>query len=69
MDASLLGLHDYHEVIKKPMDLSTVKRKVENNDYASAAEFAEDTRLIFTNCYRYNSPESDVVMMAKKLQV
>ena len=25
-------------------------------------------RLIFTNCYRYNPPDSDVVMMAKKLQ-
>ena len=25
-------------------------------------------RLIFTNCYRYNAPESDVVFMAKKLE-
>lgn len=25
VDADLLGLHDYHEIIKKPMDLSTVK--------------------------------------------
>lgn len=25
VDASSLGLHDYHDVIKKPMDLGTVK--------------------------------------------
>ena len=25
MDADLLGLHDYHDIIKKPMDLGTVK--------------------------------------------
>jgi len=25
VDADLLGLHDYHEIIKKPMDLGTVK--------------------------------------------
>lgn len=25
-------------------------------------------RLIFTNCYKYNAPESDVVFMAKKLE-
>jgi len=25
VDAELLGLHDYHEIIKKPMDLGTVK--------------------------------------------
>lgn len=25
VDASALGLHDYHEIIKHPMDLSTIK--------------------------------------------
>jgi len=25
VDADLLGLEDYHEVVKKPMDLGTVK--------------------------------------------
>ena len=69
VDANMLGLHDYHEVIKKPMDLGTVRRKLETREYLSANDFAEDVRLIFTNCYRYNSAESDVVMMARKLQV
>ena len=41
---------------------------MENREYKSATDFAEDMRLIFTNCYRYNPPDSDVVMMAKKLQ-
>ena len=69
VDAKLLGLHDYHDIIKKPMDLGTVKMKMESHAYQSATDFAEDVRVIFTNCYRYNPPESDVVMMAKKLQV
>ncbi|XP_045188552.1 bromodomain-containing protein 3-like isoform X3 [Mercenaria mercenaria] len=68
VDAALLGLNDYHDIIKKPMDLGTIKNKLENRQYASAQDFAEDVRLIFTNCYRYNPPDSDVVMMAKKLQ-
>ena len=25
VDAALLGLHDYHEIIKKPMDLGSIK--------------------------------------------
>lgn len=25
VDAALLGLHDYHDIIKKPMDLGTIK--------------------------------------------
>merc|ERR1711972_1267229 len=36
--------------------------------YRSPAEFAIDMRLIFTNCYKYNPPDHDVVAMARKLQ-
>ena len=43
--------------------------KIETRDYLSVHDFAEDVRVIFTNCYRYNPADSDVVMMAKKLQV
>ncbi|CAB3360095.1 Hypothetical predicted protein [Cloeon dipterum] len=68
VDAELLGLHDYHTIIKQPMDLGTVKAKMDNREYRSAVEFASDVRLIFTNCYKYNPPDHDVVTMAKKLQ-
>ncbi|XP_053328664.1 bromodomain-containing protein 2 isoform X2 [Spea bombifrons] len=68
VDASALGLHDYHEIIKHPMDLSTIKKKMENRDYQDAQEFAADVRLMFSNCYKYNPPDHDVVAMARKLQ-
>ncbi|XP_023248223.1 homeotic protein female sterile [Copidosoma floridanum] len=68
VDAEHLGLYDYHEIIKIPMDLGTVKSKLDKREYNSASEFAADVRLIFTNCYKYNPPEHDVVTMAKKLQ-
>ncbi|XP_069737477.1 bromodomain-containing protein 2 isoform X3 [Phaenicophaeus curvirostris] len=68
VDASALGLHDYHDIIKHPMDLSTIKRKMENRDYHDAQEFAADVRLMFSNCYKYNPPDHDVVAMARKLQ-
>ncbi|KAK6620706.1 hypothetical protein RUM43_011001 [Polyplax serrata] len=68
VDAELLGLHDYHEIIKKPMDLGTVKTKMDNRQYRTASEFAADVRLIFTNCYKYNPSTHDVVAMARKLQ-
>lgn len=68
VDATLLGLHDYHDIIKKPMDLGTVKTKMDNREYKSGAEFAADVRMIFTNCYKYNPPDHDVVAMARKLQ-
>lgn len=41
---------------------------MDNRDYKTAAEFGSDVRLIFTNCYKYNPPDHDVVTMARKLQ-
>uniref|UniRef100_A0AAY4D2I1 Bromodomain-containing protein 2 n=1 Tax=Denticeps clupeoides TaxID=299321 RepID=A0AAY4D2I1_9TELE len=68
VDASSLGLHDYHEIIKNPMDLSTIKRKMDGREYRDAQQFAADVRLMFSNCYKYNPPDHDVVAMARKLQ-
>jgi len=43
--------------------------KVENRQYREAQEFAADVRLMFSNCYKYNPPDHEVVAMARKLQV
>jgi hypothetical protein len=68
VDVKGLGLIDYLDIIAQPMDMGTVRKKCEAREYTSAAEFAADMRLIFSNCYKYNGPESDVVFMAKKLE-
>ncbi|XP_051994884.1 bromodomain-containing protein 4 isoform X2 [Xyrauchen texanus] len=68
VDVDTLGLHDYHDIIKHPMDLSTIKDKLENRQYRDAQEFAADVRLMFSNCYKYNPPDHEVVAMARKLQ-
>lgn len=57
----------YYEVISNPMDLGTIKTKLENNVYASSAAFAEDVRRVWENCYQFNPPESDYYRYAKKL--
>lgn len=68
VDAKALQLHDYHDIIKHPMDLSTVKKKMDGGEYQDAESFAADVRLIFSNCYKYNPPHHDVVAQARKLQ-
>ncbi|XP_063051379.1 bromodomain-containing protein 3b isoform X11 [Engraulis encrasicolus] len=68
VDAEALELHDYHDIIKQPMDLSTVKKKMDARDYQDALSFAADIRLMFSNCYKYNPPDHEVVAMARKLQ-
>ena len=46
-----------------------LQRKYELREYRTPSDMADDVRLVFTNCYRYNPVESDVVAMARKLQV
>lgn len=67
VDVEKLGLSDYFDIIKKPMDLGTVRKKMKNRTYKTAKEFADDVRLIFSNCYKYNPPDHNVVTMARQL--
>lgn len=67
VDAKGLGLHDYHSIIKHPMDLGTIKSKLNSNKYTSPREFAEDVRLTFRNAMTYNPKGQDVHVMAEQL--
>lgn len=60
-----LELFDYPKIIEKMMDLGTVKRKLERNQYSTAHECAQDIRLIWKNCWTYNADGSDFWLLAK----
>jgi len=63
----VLNIPDYFSVIKHPMDLQTLEINLLNKKYESINQFATDMRRIWTNCYTYNAPETDVSLMARKL--
>ncbi|XP_051135164.1 transcription factor GTE4-like [Andrographis paniculata] len=67
VDAQALGLFDYHDIIKHPMDLGTIKTRLAQNWYKSPREFAEDVRLVFDNAMTYNPKGQDVHVMAEQL--
>ncbi|KAK6119980.1 hypothetical protein DH2020_046268 [Rehmannia glutinosa] len=67
VDVAALGLHDYLEIIKNPMDLGTVKSRLAQNWYKSPVEFAEDVRLTFRNAMTYNPKGQDVYVMAEQM--
>ncbi|KAG0172229.1 Transcriptional activator spt7 [Apophysomyces sp. BC1034] len=46
---------DYFDVIKRPMDLGTVTKKMKQFQYKSKKEFGDDLYLIYENCLVYNS--------------
>uniref|UniRef100_A0A8C6P3G2 Bromo domain-containing protein n=1 Tax=Nothobranchius furzeri TaxID=105023 RepID=A0A8C6P3G2_NOTFU len=68
VDAAALNLPDYHKVITSPMDMGTIKKRLENNYYWSASECMQDFNTMFTNCYIYNKPTDDIVLMALALE-
>lgn len=42
---------------------------MDNFEYSDIQEFATDVRLMFMSCYKHNSPDHEIVAMARKLQV
>lgn len=60
VDPIELGIPDYFQIIKKPMDFSTIKKKLSNNLYTNFKQFTEDIKLTFDNCYLYNGADSSV---------
>ncbi|GFS48932.1 homeotic protein female sterile [Nephila pilipes] len=68
VDAVKLNIPDYHKIIKVPMDLGTIKKRLENYYYYSSSECIQDCNTMFMNCYIYNKPGEDVVLMAQTLE-
>ncbi|KAL7534602.1 hypothetical protein ACHAXR_005983 [Thalassiosira sp. AJA248-18] len=67
VDWQSLGLFDYPQVIKKPMDLGLVKKKVNEGKYKSIHDASDDVRLIWKNCMTYNADGSDFYNLAQTM--
>lgn len=50
----------YKKIIKSPMDLSTIKKRLQDMHYKCKEEFCADVRLIFNNCEIFNEDDSPV---------
>ncbi|CAK9154713.1 unnamed protein product [Ilex paraguariensis] len=67
VDPVALNIPDYFSIISQPMDLGTIKTKLEGTVYFSIDEFGADVRLTFSNAMLYNPPSNNVHHMAKEL--
>ncbi|KAI0670108.1 Bromodomain-containing protein [Trametes maxima] len=68
VDPLKMGIPEYPKVIKKPMDLSTMKKKLEGGEYSTAEKFRDDFRLMIKNCLTFNPPGNPVHEAGKALQ-
>jgi hypothetical protein len=67
VDPVVFGLPDYFEVVKNPMHLLLVKKKLENAVYTDMASFERDVKLVFENAILYNGDESEVGQLAQTM--
>lgn len=68
VDPEAEGLPNYKKVIKRPMDLGTIKKKLHDDKYKTVDEFVEDINLVWQNAIKFNGKKSLLKSCAEKLQ-
>ncbi|XP_078611546.1 nucleosome-remodeling factor subunit BPTF-like isoform X3 [Branchiostoma floridae x Branchiostoma japonicum] len=65
---SELEVPDYYQVIKEPMDLSTVDKRLRQKYYKTLNQYVADISKIFDNCRYYNPSDSAFCKCAEVLE-
>uniref|UniRef100_A0A7N8Y3B4 E3 ubiquitin-protein ligase TRIM33 n=1 Tax=Mastacembelus armatus TaxID=205130 RepID=A0A7N8Y3B4_9TELE len=63
---------NYYKIIKQPMDLKKVKKKLQlrsSQYYQSIQEFVSDMRLVFKNCAKYNEMSRIIQVYDEEKQI
>lgn len=67
VDPIALNIHDYPTIIKHPMDISTIQKKLNDGEYETPLKFSEDAWLMFNNAWTYNRKTTRIFKMCTKL--
>ena len=68
VDPQLDNCPDYFDIIKKPMDLQTVRKKLSSNEYSTIRDWKRDMSLIWENALVYNPSETIIYDCASHLK-
>lgn len=68
VDVKAWKIEDYYTIVKDPMDFTTIKSKLSNNEYKSVSEFVTDINKVFDNCILYNGEANQYSQIAKKMR-
>lgn len=59
---------DYHKIIKRPMDLGTIRSNLNRMKYSCNQEVIDDILLVFQNCATYNNEEAEEFVAGVRLE-
>ncbi|CAK8683675.1 unnamed protein product [Clavelina lepadiformis] len=68
VDAERLNIPDYYDIVKKPIDLSTIRKNLETDVYREPWQFIDDIWLMFQNAWLYNRKTSRVYKYCTRLK-
>lgn len=57
----------YYEIVKRPMDLKTIKGKIRDGHITSSSQFHRDILLMLANAHMYNKPGTPVADMTQEM--
>lgn len=66
---TLIYPQDYFDIVRRPMDLSTIRRKLDSGMYKDPWEYVDDVWLMFDNAWLYNRKTSRVYKYASKVSI
>ena len=58
VDWKNLGLPLYPNIVRNPMDLGTISKKLDKSEYSDIFEFNKDMMLVWSNARKFNQPGS-----------
>jgi transcription initiation factor TFIID subunit 1 len=62
-------VRNYYQIVKQPMDLSSIRRKIEAKEYDSMREFVKDLELIVNNSRIFNGDPTKSAITANAQKV
>lgn len=68
VDPVKLDIPFYFNYIKRPMDLSTIERKLNVGAYEVPEQITEDFNLMVNNSIKFNGPNAGISQMARNIQ-
>jgi len=58
VDPDLLGIPDYFDIVTDPIDLGTIKQRINYNQYTRMQDVVDDIQRCFDNCLLYNGEDT-----------
>ena len=67
VDPEKLGIPDYFNIVKKPMDISTIRKKMRENEYTTVNQVLSDIELMWDNAFLFNRGNAVIIQCTQEI--